>query len=52
MQKAGTHFEQVPKAEIEKILAQQAAQTDDHHDNDSSNDDASNSDDNKTSPKS
>ncbi len=51
MQKAGTHFEQVPKVEIERILAQQAAQTEDHCD-DSSNDDASNSDDNETSPKS
>jgi hypothetical protein len=37
MQKTGTHFEQVPKAEIEKILAQRAAQSDDHRDNDSSN---------------
>jgi hypothetical protein len=51
MQKAGTHFEQVPKAEIERMLAQQAAQREDHCD-DSSNNEASNLDDNKTSPKS
>jgi len=51
MQKAGTHFEQVPKAEIEKILAQQAAQADDHRHDDISNNDASSLDDNKTSPK-
>jgi len=50
MQKAGTHFEQVPKVEIERILAQQAAQTEDHRDTDSSNDDASNSDDNRLHP--